>query len=154
MAFPRRLLIPGEDIVLDLRPHPVALALPVLVVVAELIVAIWFTVQFDFPSWIWWAIVVVIFILYPARRLIWWLTSNFAVTTERVIHREGWIAKRSMEIPLEADQRRALRAGDLGPDRRRRHAADLLGLGVRHAARSATSATRRTSRRRSTTRAR
>jgi len=101
MAFPRRLLIPGEDIVLDLRPHPVALALPVLVVVAELIVAIWFTVQFDFPSWIWWAIVVVIFVLYPARRLIWWLTSNFAVTTERVIHREGWIAKRSMEIPLE-----------------------------------------------------
>lgn len=101
MAFPRRLLIPGEDIVLDLRPHPVALALPVLVVVAELIVAIWFTVQFDFPSWIWWAIVVVIFVIYPARRLIWWLTSNFAVTTERVIHREGWIAKRSMEIPLE-----------------------------------------------------
>ena len=27
---------------------------------------------------------------------------NFAVTTERVIHREGFIAKRSMEIPLEA----------------------------------------------------
>jgi uncharacterized membrane protein YdbT with pleckstrin-like domain len=36
------------------------------------------------------------------RQLIWWLTSNFAVTTERVIHREGFIAKRSMEIPLEA----------------------------------------------------
>jgi uncharacterized membrane protein YdbT with pleckstrin-like domain len=101
MAFPRRLLIPGEDIVLDLRPHPVALALPVLVVVAELIVATWLTTTLDFSSWIWWAIVVVIFIIYPARRLIWWLTSNFAVTTERVIHREGWIAKRSMEIPLE-----------------------------------------------------
>jgi uncharacterized membrane protein YdbT with pleckstrin-like domain len=31
-----------------------------------------------------------------------WATSNFAVTTDRVIHREGFIAKRSMEIPLEA----------------------------------------------------
>ncbi|MEP6759023.1 MAG: PH domain-containing protein [Actinomycetota bacterium] len=102
MAFPRRLLIPNEELILDLRPHPVALALPVLVVVAELAVAIWLTVSFDFNSWIWWAVVVVIFIVYPLRRLIWWLTSNFAVTSERVIHREGFIAKRSMEIPLEA----------------------------------------------------
>ena len=71
-------------------------------VVAELAVAIWLTATFDFSSWIWWALFLVIFVLYPLRRLIWWLTSNFAVTTERVIHREGFIAKRSMEIPLEA----------------------------------------------------
>ena len=30
------------------------------------------------------------------------VTSYFVVTSDRVIHREGWIAKRSMEIPLEA----------------------------------------------------
>jgi len=34
------------------------------------------------------------------RRLVWWLTSTFVVTTNRVVHREGFIAKRSMEIPL------------------------------------------------------
>jgi membrane protein YdbS with pleckstrin-like domain len=102
MAFPRKLLIPGEELVLDLRPHPVALALPVLVVLAELVVAIWLVVTFDFSAWIWVVLFVVIFVLYPLRKLIGWLTSNFAVTTERVIHRQGWIAKRSMEIPLEA----------------------------------------------------
>ena len=102
MPFPKRLLIPDEELILDLRPHPVALALPVIVVVAELAVAIWLTATFDFSSWIWWALFLVIFVLYPLRRLIWWLTSNFAVTTDRVIHREGFIAKRSMEIPLEA----------------------------------------------------
>jgi membrane protein YdbS with pleckstrin-like domain len=102
MTFPTRLLIPDEELVLDLRPHPVALALPVLVVVAELVVAIWLTLTFDFNSWIWWGAAVVIFVVYPLRRLIWWITSNFAVTTDRVIHREGFIAKRSMEIPLEA----------------------------------------------------
>ena len=102
MPFPKRLLIPDEELILDLRPHPVALALPVIVVVVELAVAIWLTATFDFSSWIWWALFLVIFVLYPLRRLIWWLTSNFAVTTERVIHREGFIAKRSMEIPLEA----------------------------------------------------
>ena len=31
----------------------------------------------------------------------WWLTSDFVVTSSRVIHREGFIAKRSMEIPLD-----------------------------------------------------
>ena len=31
MPFPKRLLIPNEELILDLRPHPVALALPVLV---------------------------------------------------------------------------------------------------------------------------
>ena len=102
MPFPKRLLIPDEELILDLRPHPVALALPVIVVVAELAVAIWLTATFDFSSWIWWALFLVIFVLYPFRRLIRWLTSNFAVTSERVIHREGLIAKRSMEIPLEA----------------------------------------------------
>ena len=30
------------------------------------------------------------------------MTSYFVVTSDRIIHREGWIAKRSMEIPLEA----------------------------------------------------
>jgi uncharacterized membrane protein YdbT with pleckstrin-like domain len=102
MAFPRKLLIPGEDLVLDLRPHPMALALPVLVVVAELAVAVWLALTFNFSAWIWLILFVVVFVLYPLRKLIDWLTSNFAVTTERVIHRQGFIAKRSMEIPLEA----------------------------------------------------
>ena len=55
MPFPKRLQIPNQELILHLRPHPVALALPVLVVVAELVVATWLTATFDFSSWIWWA---------------------------------------------------------------------------------------------------
>jgi uncharacterized membrane protein YdbT with pleckstrin-like domain len=29
------------------------------------------------------------------------VTSHFVVTSDRLIHRSGWLAKRSMEIPLE-----------------------------------------------------
>jgi uncharacterized membrane protein YdbT with pleckstrin-like domain len=36
------------------------------------------------------------------RAFVNWATSNFAVTSDRIVHREGFIAKRSMEIPLEA----------------------------------------------------
>ena len=31
-----------------------------------------------------------------------WLTSHFVVTSDRIIHRRGFIAKYSMEVPLEA----------------------------------------------------
>src|SRR5207248_5722179 len=43
MAFPRRLLIPGEDIVIELRPHWAALALAIVVGVLATAVAIWIT---------------------------------------------------------------------------------------------------------------
>jgi uncharacterized membrane protein YdbT with pleckstrin-like domain len=39
---------------------------------------------------------------YPVRRLVDWLTSHFVVTSDRIIHRRGFIAKYSMEVPLEA----------------------------------------------------
>ena len=48
-----------------------------------------------------WIALVVFLVVYPVRKLVWWLTSDFVVTSSRVIHREGFIAKRSMEIPLD-----------------------------------------------------
>jgi uncharacterized membrane protein YdbT with pleckstrin-like domain len=102
MPFPRRLLIEGEDLVLDLRPHPIALALPLLYTIVATVAAGFLASWLGGPWWLWPAIWILAMLVYPVPRLIWWLTSNFAVTSERVIHRQGWIAKRSMEIPLEA----------------------------------------------------
>ena len=102
MPFPRRLLIEGETLVLDLRPHPIALALPALYTVVVTVVAGFLASWLGGPWWLWPAIWIVAMLVYPIPRLTWWLTSNFVVTSERVIHRQGWIAKRSMEIPLEA----------------------------------------------------
>ena len=108
MTFPRRLLIEGEELVLDLRPHWIALVRAVLI---ALIVAVaWFLLLRNLPDgttgdvlrWIILGVGVILLIWYALRDLVEWLTSNFVVTTDRVIHREGFIAKRSMEIPLEA----------------------------------------------------
>ena len=102
MGFPRRLLIEGEELILDLRPHWIALTLPALVTVVALIATVWGIAEFrDADPWILLAFVIVL-LVYPVPRLIWWLTSHFVVTSDRVIHREGWISKRSMEVPLEA----------------------------------------------------
>lgn len=106
MPFPRRLLVPGEELVVDLRPHWIALALPTIATLGVLAVGIWLIATLsDRFTWITWVVLAgmaVLLLAYPARRLTRWLTSHFVVTSDRLINREGWIAKHSMEIPLEA----------------------------------------------------
>ena len=105
MGFPRRLLADHERIVLDLRPHWIALAWPAAVTVL-LVLAEHQVLTRTPEGWtaLRWAAVlagVAVFLAYPVRLLLAWGTSHFVVTTDRVIHRAGWLAKRSMEIPLE-----------------------------------------------------
>jgi uncharacterized membrane protein YdbT with pleckstrin-like domain len=104
MPFPRRLLVEGEELILDLRPHWIALVMPALATIATLAVMI--VLYETFEEGILDTIVGVagtLFLLaYPVRRLVDWLTSHFVVTSDRIIHRRGFIAKYSMEVPLEA----------------------------------------------------
>jgi uncharacterized membrane protein YdbT with pleckstrin-like domain len=102
MGFPRRLLIEGEELILDLRPHWIALTLPTLAAVVAFAGVMWGIFEYrDADLWLLLAFAIVL-LVYPIPRLVWWLTSHFVVTSDRVIHREGWISKRSMEVPLEA----------------------------------------------------
>ncbi|HEX8099252.1 MAG TPA: PH domain-containing protein [Actinomycetota bacterium] len=106
MPFPRRLLGEGEDLVFDLRPHWIALLLPVaeaILIVGAFLAALVYTPD-SWPSWVRWveiAVAVVLFLVGPVPPFVAWATSHFVVTTDRVIHRSGWIAKHSMEIPVE-----------------------------------------------------
>jgi uncharacterized membrane protein YdbT with pleckstrin-like domain len=104
MPFPRRLLIEGEELVLDLRPHWIALVGPAIATVAILVGMVLLYQVFDERIL---DIVVgiagtLLLLGYPVRRLVDWLTSHFVVTSDRIIHRRGFIAKYSMEVPLEA----------------------------------------------------
>jgi uncharacterized membrane protein YdbT with pleckstrin-like domain len=101
MPFPRRLLIPGEQLVLDLRPHPIALFMPALATLVGFVAATWLSMK-NSLDWLWWVLFLLLIMFYVVPKVVAWLTSNFAVTSDRVIHRQGFIAKRSMEIPLEA----------------------------------------------------
>jgi membrane protein YdbS with pleckstrin-like domain len=103
MPFPKRLLVPGEELVLDLRPHWIALMLPGLATIVIVLAGFWLISKFDgVVNWVILASMAILLVAYPVRRLVWWLTSYFVVTSDRLIHREGWIAKHSFEIPLEA----------------------------------------------------
>jgi len=76
--------------------------MPTIVTIVGFVAASWLTAKTDVADWLWWVLFLILLVLYPVPKLIAWLTSNFAVTSDRVIHRQGFIAKRSMEIPLEA----------------------------------------------------
>jgi uncharacterized membrane protein YdbT with pleckstrin-like domain len=101
MGFPRRLLIEGEELIFDLRPHWIALTLPALVSLVAFIGAVIGMAQAEIDP-VFLVAFLVVLVVYPVPKLVWWLTSHFVVTSDRVIHREGWISKRSMEVPLEA----------------------------------------------------
>jgi uncharacterized membrane protein YdbT with pleckstrin-like domain len=106
MTFPRRLLAEGEDLILDLRPHWIALVWP-LVEIALDVAGVGLILAYmpgNWPAWVRWLVVAIgaaLILLSAVPKIVAWATSHFVVTTDRVVHRSGWFAKRSMEIPLE-----------------------------------------------------
>ncbi|MDH4146718.1 MAG: PH domain-containing protein [Acidimicrobiia bacterium] len=107
MAFPEKLLQEDEELVLDLRPHwwyilPSALLLVLAIVIG--LVASSIDIGTD-----WLArtvkIVAVLAILgamvYFAYRYARWATTNFVVTSKRIIFRQGLVSRRGTQMPLD-----------------------------------------------------
>ena len=106
MAFPRKLLNDREELVLDLRPHWIYLAPSVLLLVIAVVIGVaalvWnpagITRTLVFVVM---GIVVVLALLYFFRRYGLWTTTNFVLTSDRIISRRGLVSKSGIEIPLE-----------------------------------------------------
>jgi len=123
MPFPPDLLNQSEEVILDLRPHWAKLFFPVVFVVlaiaatgASVILAGGTPIPFVLLA------VLAVAVAFLLIRYVKWTTTNFVVTNERLIHREGVIAKNGIEIPLDRVQtirfsqsifERMLGAGDL-----------------------------------------
>ena len=105
MAFPRKYLNEGEEIVLDLRPHWSYFAGPgfALLVTLSLAILVASKVGGDAGDYL-----LILTLVLAAVSFLWflvryakWATTNFVVTTDRLIHRTGVFAKQGREIPLE-----------------------------------------------------
>lgn len=100
MPFPRKYLNEGEEIILDLRPHWFYLAGPATTLVVALVLALWVRNRSD------WILFPVLFLALVA--LLWflgryarWVTTNFVLTSDRLIYRSGVTSRQGREIPLE-----------------------------------------------------
>lgn len=108
MPFPSRLLTEGEAVILDLRPHWIALIKPLLwtIGIGAVTGFLWVLAgpESDVLTQIRWALVGIALVLWiplAAAPAVRWRFTLFVLTNERVITRSGVIAKRSKEIPLE-----------------------------------------------------
>ncbi|MGH9040897.1 MAG: PH domain-containing protein [Acidimicrobiia bacterium] len=104
MPFPTRLLLEGETVHIDLRPHwwffvgPAAAGLPVVALgvgankldgdAGQLAAFAYLAV---FLVWLVWL----------GGRLARWYTTHFVVTSDRIVFRTGVLAKHGRDIPLE-----------------------------------------------------
>lgn len=104
MAFPRKLLNDGEELVLDLRPHWLALALPTVALLAAIALSLAaFGIDGDAGriASVIALVVLVAAVAYFTVRLLAWSNTNFVLTSDRIITRRGVLSKSGIEIPLE-----------------------------------------------------
>ncbi|NUR62308.1 MAG: PH domain-containing protein [Catenulispora sp.] len=105
MGYPTRLLAPGEQIDLAMRPHWKALILPVLnliVAVAAFGAAVGFS-SGDARKWAAigvGALALIDIVVFTLRPWIIWLNKNYVVTNKRLIIREGFIHRHGRDMPL------------------------------------------------------
>ena len=102
MPFPPELINQNETLVLDLRPHwwyftPSAALLGLALLVGAIVAASdWWD-----PIKLLTGIAVLVALGFFAARYAQWATTNFVVTSDRVIYRVGVFAKKGTEIPIE-----------------------------------------------------
>jgi uncharacterized membrane protein YdbT with pleckstrin-like domain len=102
VPFPTKLLNDNEEVALDLHPHWWFFAPPLVALVGAIVVGALLAFGTD-VSWleIPAGVLILACLLWFAVRYCRWVTTNFVVTTDRLIYRHGVLAKHGIEIPLE-----------------------------------------------------
>lgn len=105
MPYPKKLLNDYETVALDLHPHWWYFAEPVLALVGSIILGILVRVFLDDDPEKYLTYVAIVLIIagavWLALRYAKWATTNFVITSDRIIFRSGVVAKSGIEIPLE-----------------------------------------------------
>ncbi len=107
MAYPRRLLNDHETVVVDLHPHWWSLVRPVVLLLVAIGLGIAVLMVTEPETTVRtvaaWACIGLLAagVCWLVARYLAWVTTNFVITTHRVIDRSGVLTKRSIEIPLE-----------------------------------------------------
>lgn len=106
MPYPRKLLNDYETVALDLHPHWWYFSDPVGAIIGSIVLGILtliFTDDGTFRTGVSWLVIVLIVVsaIWLIIRYLKWTTTNFVITSDRLIFRQGVIAKLGIEIPLE-----------------------------------------------------
>jgi len=108
MGYPDNLLVQGERVIVNKRPHWKVLILPtilfIVIIAAGVALATWISKSnWDSPQWAYYTIIAValvaliILVLVPFVR---WRTEHFVITNHHVFFRTGLLSRREHQIPL------------------------------------------------------
>ena len=102
MPYPKRLLNDYEELAVDLHPHWVYFAEPAAALLGSIALGI-VVLAVGAASAIKWIVLVLVVAaaVWLLVRYLKWSTTNFVITSDRVIFRHGVFAKSGIEIPLE-----------------------------------------------------
>jgi membrane protein YdbS with pleckstrin-like domain len=107
MPYPKKNLNTNETIALDMHPHWWYFAEPAMALLVSIVLGVVVLTQTDAGTTgrkvAGLAIVALLVItaFWLIGRYLKWLTTNFVITSQRLIFRQGVIAKSGIEIPLE-----------------------------------------------------
>lgn len=99
----RKSLGPGEEVVVDTRPHWCFLAAPLFGAVAAIAGGIAAKLA-GAPSGVDWlvAVVVVVTVVWLGLRYLRWVSARLIVTSSRIVERKGLLVRSVREIPVSA----------------------------------------------------
>jgi len=100
VAFPENLLQEHEELVFDLKPHwwfmvPAGAALGASIVLGLI------SLGANSAAKSLAGILILVALVYFGYTYARWTTTNFALTTERIIYRQGLVSRRGTHMPLE-----------------------------------------------------
>ncbi len=116
MAYPAKLLAPGETIVYELKPHWRALIVPFFFFLIELFLLTWLlmAISGSIPRWIIAVVFVLVVIVWSIVPFLRWLTTQYVFTDRRIIVRKGLITKQGKDMPLSKTNNISFNQGLLG----------------------------------------
>jgi len=106
MPYPKKLLNPDETVALDLHPHwwyffeaAAALAISIIAGIAVRVLLD----SGDTRKYLGYVVLVAIVLsaIWLLIRYLKWVTTNFVITNDRIIFRQGVVGKSGIEIPLD-----------------------------------------------------
>lgn len=103
MAFSPQNLNAGEQVILDLRPHWWFFAPQVVALIGAVVLGLLALVFFPdaaLVSILTAGLIIVVLAWFVGRYLVW-TTTNFVITTDRLVTRSGVFSRQGVEIPLE-----------------------------------------------------
>ncbi|MGD0083682.1 MAG: PH domain-containing protein [Acidimicrobiales bacterium] len=107
MAFPRKLLGPGEEIVLESQPNWSILVPRTLVFLAVVAASVAILVEWtSAPLWVGYVLLGIgaVALLWLLAKVITWRSTSLVLTTTRVVYRTGVMRRLGREIPLDRIQ--------------------------------------------------